>query len=247
MLETPREGRTLQNLLTGQVPFIQPVDLPPILYHYTNSTGAIGIIEKGQVWASDTAFLNDPSEITYGSNLINEVWTSFKTGTKLLSDYQDVIEHFVNVFCREVSNFYSAYISCFSEKGDLLSQWRAYGRPGTGFSLGFDPQRLAENGLGFKLVKIEYDRDAQRQKMLGTFADITTAVDRVDRSLITSPQPLFELLEQVFLGWIVCCKNPAYSEEQEWRLARLDSKPHASLSFRPSNGRVIPYVVGAGN
>jgi len=68
----------------------------------------------------------------------------------------------------------------------------------------------------------------------------------VDRSLLTSPQPLFELLEQLFLGCVVSCKNPAYSEEQEWRLVRLDSTLDLNLSFRSINGRVITDVVGAG-
>jgi len=41
----------------------------------------------------------------------------------------------------------AAYIACFSEKGDLLSQWRAYADDGEGVAIGFDP-----NGGRFPVV-----------------------------------------------------------------------------------------------
>jgi hypothetical protein len=39
------------------------------------------------------------------------------------------------------TDFPDSYIACFSEKGNDLSQWRAYGR-GRGFSIGFDSDEL---------------------------------------------------------------------------------------------------------
>jgi hypothetical protein len=30
------------------------------------------------------------------------------------------------------------FLTCFSENGDLLSQWRAYGNNGDGVAIGFD-------------------------------------------------------------------------------------------------------------
>jgi hypothetical protein len=39
-------------------------------------------------------------------------------------------------------------IVSFCENGDLLSQWRAYGAKGSGYSLGFEPSALTRNPLG---------------------------------------------------------------------------------------------------
>ena len=65
------------------------VDLPEILYHYTDINGLAGIWEKGRIWATNALYLNDTSEVRVGLEMvrgrlwrreleilqtINEVW-----------------------------------------------------------------------------------------------------------------------------------------------------------------------------
>jgi len=41
-------------------------DLPDTLYHYTDIYGLAGIWEKGQIWATNSMYLNDTSEVRLG-------------------------------------------------------------------------------------------------------------------------------------------------------------------------------------
>jgi hypothetical protein len=36
-----------------------------VLYHYTDAHGLLGIVQSRQLWASNAAFLNDSTEVTY--------------------------------------------------------------------------------------------------------------------------------------------------------------------------------------
>src|SRR5579859_4516351 len=40
--------------------------VPPVLYHYTNSTGLKGILGTSSLWATDADFLNDAQELQFG-------------------------------------------------------------------------------------------------------------------------------------------------------------------------------------
>ena len=52
----------------------------------------------------------------------------------------------------------SVYISCFSKKPDLLSQWRAYAEDGTGVSIGFDLKKLSD-ATNILLKEVIYTND----------------------------------------------------------------------------------------
>src|SRR5690606_28676010 len=62
---------------------------------------------------------------------------------------------------------------CLSEKGDLLSQWRAYARDGTGISIGFSSDFLMRDygpvnfGKSFyELIKVNYGEADLRNSLL---------------------------------------------------------------------------------
>src|ERR1022692_1738264 len=67
------------------------------LYHYTGAEGALGIVSSGEIWATDADYLNDPSEILYGRDLIRNVWHDFKRGTTALASVQDVVDSMTTV------------------------------------------------------------------------------------------------------------------------------------------------------
>jgi len=37
----------------------KPPSLPSTLSHYTNLVGLVGIVDNGEIWASNVSFLND--------------------------------------------------------------------------------------------------------------------------------------------------------------------------------------------
>ena len=136
-------------------PYSHP-DPKDCLFHYTSAGGLKGILKDRCIWATDSAFLNDSSEIFYAGhaverhieNLIHEIevtnpvfkssdWhrmhhlISAKDALELLNDAEEwaptaSMPHIING---------ATYVSCFTEEPDQLSQWRGYG--GRGYSVGF--------------------------------------------------------------------------------------------------------------
>ena len=44
----------------------------PLIYHYTNSEGLLGIIGTQSIWATDINFLNDFEEFSIGKKVIRK-------------------------------------------------------------------------------------------------------------------------------------------------------------------------------
>ncbi len=106
-------------------------DTPELIYPYTNLAGLTGILESGNIWCTNSLFLNDTKEcyLTYelSEKYIEDNYyphaplsrvESLKRCFKLCHDY----------FAHSISSSTSIipYVSSFSKKGDLLSQWRGY-------------------------------------------------------------------------------------------------------------------------
>jgi hypothetical protein len=41
------------------------VEVPDVVYHYTNAAGLLGVLSTQQLWMTDTDFLNDAEELAY--------------------------------------------------------------------------------------------------------------------------------------------------------------------------------------
>lgn len=64
--------RTLRSLLAARLgEFGFSIDAVPssLIYHYTNASGLKGILESKHIFATNTRYLNDLSEINYGKGL----------------------------------------------------------------------------------------------------------------------------------------------------------------------------------
>ena len=46
---------------------------PRYLYHYTNAQGLLGMLQSNRIWATNSRFMNDPTEIGYATRLVREV------------------------------------------------------------------------------------------------------------------------------------------------------------------------------
>ena len=139
-------------------------DNPQIpLFHYTSHESLIKIIESGQLYATGIRYLNDATEGRYTEDLfakyINDYINNFDEKAK------DWFLWLKEILSGENELRHSAYVVCFTQEKDLLSQWRAYCPPGAGYSLGFSSEYLIESAKsqGFKLVKCIYDINIQQQ------------------------------------------------------------------------------------
>ena len=104
-------------------------------YHYTDATGLIGILTSHRLWATDTRFLNDPSEGRFLPEKLLALMAGKVGG--LSARERDVIDAIRRNLAspRDTSSTFSV---SFCADGDLLSQWRGYGSFGTGYAIGLD-------------------------------------------------------------------------------------------------------------
>lgn len=113
--------------------------IPETLYHYTDGQGLLGIIRKEQFWASHIRFMNDLKEEIYSLDCLE----------KCLSESEEnvskIMESVKTEFHKETSEK-SIFVVSFSEKKDNLNQWRGYADKIPAYCIGFDYEKLKENG-----------------------------------------------------------------------------------------------------
>ena len=227
---------------------------PQYLYHYTNAQGLLGMLQSNRIWATNSRFMNDPTEITYATHLVREIMGSalLKEDTRWLGKLKDQVSTFLN----EYENNAKVYIACFCTRGDLLSQWRGYGAVGGGYAIGFSGKHIgAKEITSFDqpepiLRKVIYDRLMQERLVSDWLRGLSIlAQARRKKPKQTKANQRFNEAWgtfQMFLSECLnCFKDPAYREEQEWRViqfGRSAMRDVLKASFRSAGARVIPYV-----
>ena len=114
-----------------------------IVYHYTSASGLHGIVTSKSICATNILYLNDSSELIYAAQMLQKVID------ELLKDTRDASNKGLLFKVYERASFLhllptSVYVCSFTLQGNLLSQWRGYCPDGSGFSVGFDPSKLAQ-------------------------------------------------------------------------------------------------------
>ncbi|MBA5778726.1 DUF2971 domain-containing protein [Stappia sp. F7233] len=139
------------------------------LYHYCATQTAFAILQSRVFRLSALSAANDSLE----GRVLGRVFAQLLTATGLPRGVVEVVSVIVDGYPESTEGF----ALCLSEKGDLLSQWRAYARDGTGIAIGFDPETLTRDfgpvNFGaqfFELIKVEYGEEGLRQT-LAPFAE----------------------------------------------------------------------------
>jgi hypothetical protein len=132
--------------------------MPEIVWHYTGAAGLEGILRSRSLWASSIAHLNDAQEATF---IVGELRDRFERMPHAYAQYLDSdfsellqgrtgngshrdagLDYCVELFLARCSDQIDKVIlnpdekmfaTCFSGKGDDLSQWRAYPDPAPAF------------------------------------------------------------------------------------------------------------------
>lgn len=233
-----------------------------LLYHYTSQHGLLGILSSEAVWATNTHFLNDPTEFVHA--------LAFAQSMASRAYNDDYSEHFGAALYRSLDNMQGEdlYVSSFSEKPDLLSQWRGYCPGGSGYCIGFDQVLIAEycEEQGIRLEKCLYEHDDQ----LGAVASIIfTARDcfpsipyteeqfyslpinekldameeirrQLKHELKSDGDRVIEMACELLTGLASLFKHEGFHEEAEWRI--ISSRPDQEVCFRPGPSYVIPFI-----
>jgi hypothetical protein len=203
-----------------------------LIWHYTDATGLLGIMNPDQphIYATDALYLNDTRELlTAMERQIAIMLKTLPGGDDLVGEHT-VKRLYGGVLRSAIQGGISApegiYIASFCKHGDLLSQWRGYGTA-AGYAIGFARSDLNAQAAsnGDKLVDVNYGEPDE------------TFIERlVPRALRVSERTTFDS-DPIALASL---KDSAFAEEDEVRLIAQDGgRP---VQFRSSARGIIPYL-----
>ncbi|MGA8807402.1 MAG: DUF2971 domain-containing protein [Thermoanaerobaculia bacterium] len=226
---------------------------PNSLWHYTDAEGFRAIITNGTLRLSHSRLLNDSTESALGwSRVTSELDTEIASQVHL-SEFFKMTKAVAN----DVHNAYHYFIFSLSERDDSLSQWRAYGSGGTGYSLCFDGRALAEERRDgdFMVVRLVYDEKRHR-RLIREAIDHTRAVFQkiIARNPDKKDQPgiahrVNVHLAQHLMRVSLLAKDASFEDEKECRLivgyspksGQKDVDMLKNVGFRSAGGIARPY------
>lgn len=195
-------------------------------YYYCSLETFLNILKNKEIYLSDPLKMNDKLEIKWYLDRLKEnknkddmgysVFERMKMRSGLDFSYDDLVNNLASKGQKSV------YISCFSKKPDLLSQWRGYADDGKGVAIGFDLDELvvADN---FLLQEIIYTNDIvedEGENDVEMVADMIRTV--INEYKITNKEKQIEVFLHELIPELAKYKNPAFAEEEEIRLIYCD-------------------------
>jgi len=194
---------------------------PPVVYHYCSISGFHGILKNRSFWLSQLSSMNDYMEHTWLKHLaVNEIAQRHAPIASLIMPAEKVKEaKFYSALRGQLATvqYVDPYCTCFSEDGDVLSQWRGYADDGKGFAIGFSTAQMkmpVGNGTTY-FDKVEYEEDTHKRlinERLDYYWKIAMAESSDDFGEMAAD------FHRDIMTPAALCKNPSFKEEQEWRL-----------------------------
>lgn len=115
--------------------------LTDVVWHYTDANGLIGILEKGEIYFTQIACLNDSQEQAYFGNVVLDLVRA-KLATNTDATLEPLLKTAEIGLAERDFASYGRFVACFSEQQDDLNQWRGYGGGECGYAIGFRTQEL---------------------------------------------------------------------------------------------------------
>lgn len=213
--------------------------LPKIIYHYTTQEGLVGILKERALWATKIHYMNDASELTEPLHIANLILSKLIEQLDIGKDKEfkkDIYRTMLVVM--NASEHINICVASFCTDGDLLSQWRGYGVPGSAYSIGFDTKKLVEtvNSYSFELRCCQYyDPEAYQQKIQKFILEV------LDEAIRSHNMP--EDFIGKFVKMAAKMKFKCFKEEDEWRIVSWKplSFTDERFNFKSSKSIVVPY------
>jgi hypothetical protein len=225
--------------LQGQAPYA--------VYHYTDAIGINNILESGHIWASDLLYLAGSRELDYARELVRQhVGQRWNGDDPLLREFCALADTALDprMWPRSV------FAACFCENGDALAQWRAYAGPRGGYAVGLRTALLGADSVRSPpahLRRVIYDPERQ-SALIGGLLDRTLALLRdADGNRTEAIEIALEYLADHLAELVASFKQPAFREDQEWRLLMVADTAYpdeglARVRFRTAGGHIVPYI-----
>ena len=232
-----------------------------ILYHYTSFEGLSGILANRAIWCSHISSFNDPLEFQYGKSLVVQELKSISNNT-----HEHEIDSFLEWLIDHMEVFeyiYNAYIACFCESDNLLSQWRGYGASGGGYNVGVafesdtkfshDIENIDDNDEENHVIlrKIIYNQKEQKilikkvvQVLVESASKGLAEFKKQDNLPEAWPQMASMQAINILYDIVLSLKHPAFEEEAEWRLIKTIQEGYKPqlFNFQERKGRLTSYL-----
>ncbi len=131
-----------------------------LLYHYCSTQTGLAILQNRTFRLSALSAANDSLE----GRILGRVFSQLLSNTGLPTEVVEV----ASVIVEGYPNATEGFAFCLSEKGDLLSQWRAYSRDGSGISSELLVKDFGQVNFGaqfYELTKVEYGESGLCQSL----------------------------------------------------------------------------------
>lgn len=208
--------------------------IPKIVYHYCSLESFISIINNSTIRLTNISKSNDRDEIGYCFNAFERALReTCKEFTDKYLKNKGIIKFF-NSICYDdlvskavLNESLIYYVGCFSTEADLLSQWRGYANDGKGVAIGFYSKSffVAKDLKSVKFNRITYDMDQVEIELHDYIINKLVKIYKETKS--KSNCSIYEnAINDIISGMVynaVFYKNPAFKEENEWRLVFIHS------------------------
>jgi hypothetical protein len=195
------------------------IELPGFIYHYTSLDNFLKILDTKTFYMFDSYQMNDYKENYVIIDALNRV-ISYKNSI-IPDDYLKKLYDVLNIKFK--MGF--AFISCFTELRDSISQWRAYGDDGNGICLIINPRNL---GINYSLPSHNADtekcisfhnviyKNEQQDKVIEEILNIALhfSYENKKNSSATFAEHVFSLIAR----FAPIFKINEFQEEKEWRI-----------------------------
>lgn len=248
--------------------YFQDRRVPDVLYQYTNQQGMEGILRNKVFWATHSLHLNDSQEIKYADQMICDFLDGRAVQNSILEKiYYDLLgkKYGKPSIIRAWDD--DLYVISFSQNGDHLGQWRAYGDDGKGYAIGIKPYELhhkiqgsivlahEEGGLGF--IKVSYDVNEQEQIILNIITSAEEIIEQEYQSMKGKERDLFpafaaKKLSSILWQLTLFYKHPGFKDELEWRVVKkrwgknvmqgINDDATKDVKYRMRGSVKIPYL-----
>jgi hypothetical protein len=212
--------------------------------------------------------MNDTTELAHALQLVDKHITTSRESAS--EEFHSLLEEswFLRRANGEIARlaqdeFTAFYATCFCEKGDLLSQWRAYGEGGGGYAIGFSGYSLGMSKpyLLRKVIYQDEDKDglvsstiarawelfqAAAKREVFTNAELKQIASKFGNRPESYIRASFgRVLQHHLSQFVFSYKDKGFQEEQEWRVVFPFKRPDhlRMVRFRDKRGLPVPYIV----
>jgi hypothetical protein len=223
------------------------IDEPPpaALHHYTNQHGLLGILTSGEIWATTITDLNDRKEFEHAKDVALRVISAL-----LKEERDENRRRHLGYLRKAAANAgINICVASWSVRADDLSQWRAYGGTGTGYSIDMNGATLKARAdtQDFILAACIYKPDEQ-ERIIRSIVERNLEKNIRDEGSSIPPRDNDDFMLTENGGsfayhmnrYAALFKHPGFAAEEEWRLISKPL-PVTQMEFRPGISTIASH------